>query len=78
MKTLKDLTKKERNAYMSKNGFRFNTKHGYWDAFVQYLFENNSIDEIKDWFKNKAATVSFDYSDLISVYAYNRIFEKIN
>ena len=78
MKTLKDLTKKERNAYMSKNGFRFNTKHGYDNAFVQYLFENNSIDEIKDWFKNKAATVSFDYSDLISVYAYNRIFEKLN
>ena len=78
MKTLKGLTKKERNAYMSASGFSFNTKHGYDDAFVQYLFENNSIDEVKNWFKNKAATVSFDCSDLISVYAYNRIFEKLN
>ena len=75
MKTLKDLTKKERNAYMSANRFRFNTKHGYEDAFIAYLFENNTRDDIIDWFTSRASTVSFKGADLISVYTYNKIFD---
>ena len=74
MKTLKGLTKKERNAYMSANGFSFNRKHGYEDAFIAYLFEHNTLDDVIDWFTSKASTVSFKGADLISVYTYNKIF----
>ena len=75
MNTLNQLTKKQKADYMRANNFYYNKKHGYEDAFVAYLFENNTRDDIIDWFTSKASTVSFKGADLISVYTYNKIFD---
>ena len=77
MNTLKQLTKKQKADYMRNNNFYYNKKHGYEDAFIAYLFENNTRDDIIDWFTSKASTVSFKGADLISVYSYNKIFNKL-
>ena len=78
MNTLNQLNKKQRKEYMNKNGFYYNKKHGYEDAFIKYLFENNTRDDVIDWFTSKASTVSFQGADLISVYSYNKIFNKLS
>ena len=75
MKTLNQLTKKQKAEYMRNNHFSYNKKHGYEDAFIEYLFENNTRDDIIDWFTSRASTVSFKGADLISVYTYNKIFD---
>lgn len=77
MKTLNRLTKKQISEYMRKNNFYYNKKHGYEDAYIKYLFDNNNIDDINDWFITKASTVSFKGADLISVYTYNKIFGRL-
>lgn len=78
MKKLYDLTRKERFEYIS-NFDRYKThKHKREDAEIRYLFENNTEEEIREWFKTKATTFSFESADLISVYMYNRINERLN
>ena len=77
MTTLNQLTKKQKAVYMRNNHFSYNKKHGYEDAYLKYLFDNNSIDEINDWFENKASTIFFKGADLISVYTYNKIFDRL-
>ena len=80
MKFLEDLTKKQRNAYMSEHGFSFNTKRGPENARITYLFEMNSKEEVQEWFKKTAVTadLSIDPHDHISVYMSNRIYEILN
>ena len=75
MNTLNQLTKKQKADEMRANNFYYNKKHGYEDACIAYLFENNTSDDIIDWFTSKASTVSFKGADLISVYTYNKIFD---
>lgn len=80
MKRLKDLTKKQRNNYMTKNKIYFNnSKYGYEDADIKYIFENNSIDEIKEWFEHHTSTneIPNTPTDVISVYMHNRIYERL-
>ena len=77
MKVLDQLNKKQKDEYMKNNHFFYNKKHGYEDAYIKYLFDNNSIDEINDWFKNKVSTISFNGATLISVYTFNKIFNRL-
>lgn len=75
MKKLYDLTRKQRFEYISNfRGYK-TEKHKMEDAEIQYLFENNTEAEIREWFETKAATISFEGADLISVYMHNRISE---
>lgn len=82
MKKLTHLTKEEINQYMHENGFFFNTKRGFEDAQIKYLFENNSKEDIESWFNHKKQTMRYtpldDEENIISVYMNNRIYEKLN
>lgn len=78
MKRLNDLTRKQRFEYISNfRGYK-TEKHKFEDAEIQYMFENNTEAEIREWFVTKASTISFKGADLISVYMYNRIAERLN
>ena len=76
MKRLKDLTRKERLEYIKSLKLK-NEKHKMEDAEIQYLFENNTEAEIREWFETNVATISFEGADLITVYMHKRIYEML-
>jgi hypothetical protein len=76
MKRLNDLTKKERFEYITSLKLK-NDKHKIENAEIRYLFDNNTEAEIREWLETKAATISFEGADLISVYMHNRISEML-
>ena len=76
MKRLKDLTRKERFEYITSLNLK-NAKREIEDAEIQYIFENNTEDVIREWFETNGATISFEGADLISVYMHNRIYEML-
>ena len=76
MKRLKDLTRKERFEYITSLKLK-NDKHKIEDAEIKYLFDNNTVEEITEWFETNGATISFEGADLISVYMHNRIYEML-
>lgn len=77
MKKLENLTRRERNAYISTVHCK-ESKRLIDEAKIKYLFENNTVEEITEWFNNKSSTISFEGADLISVYMYNRISKMLN
>ena len=77
MKKFEELSKKERAEYISSMPYKRDSKHRTEDAAIQYLFDNNPVEEIEEWFKHSAATAGFNGADLISVYTYNRILKKL-
>ena len=77
MKKLENFTRKERFDYISNfKGYKTH-KHKREDAEIRYLFDNNTVEEITEWFVTKASTISYNGADLISVYMYNRISERL-
>ena len=77
MKRLSDLTRNQRYEYILSFEHK-NDKHKIDDAEIQYLFENNTNEEIRKWLETKASTISFKGADLFSVYMYNCIAERLN
>lgn len=75
MKLFEQLTRREKSNYRSSKNYT--GKYAEDKLFIDYLFENNTTDEIREWFENKASTVGFPGADLISVYAQNRIIEML-
>ena len=75
MKRLNDLTRKERLEYITSLKLK-NEKHKMEDAEIQYLFENNTEDVIREWFE-KTGTMSYKGSEMITVYMHNRIYEML-
>lgn len=81
MKFISSLTKAEKHEYL------YGQQHGKRDrnynknlaanAFVDFLFENNEVAEIAEWFKHKAHTSGGLDDNFISVYASNRISERL-
>ena len=76
MKKLENLTPKERFEYISKINHK-NDKHKIEEAEIKYLFDNNTVEEITEWFVTKASTISYNGADLISIYMHNRISEML-
>lgn len=70
MKKLENLTRNERHAYIS-TVYCKDSKHKNDEAAIKYLFENNTVEEITEWFNSNASTISYEGADLISVYMYN-------
>lgn len=78
MKQLKQLTKKERNEYIQNRAVRKNGKVDDAATSVQYMIENNSIEEISDFIQHKATTTFYPGTPaewFISVYEFNRLHE---
>ena len=75
MKRLKDLTRKERFEYITSLNLK-NSKREIEDAEIQYIFENNTEDVIREWFE-KTGTTSYIGSEMITVYMHNRIYEML-
>ena len=71
------LTKKERVAYVNSH----RDSHGKTRedaAEVQYIVENNTVEEIADWLKNCATTTIFPGTPvdwICTVYQFNRLHE---
>ena len=76
---------------MDANGFSFNTKYGYENAFIKFAIDNNDFDKLKIWY-DKATHSGPHHIERIellngeivespvnlSTYANNRFYEFFN
>lgn len=77
MKNFANLSRKERNAYINAFSAR-QYKYRDGDAEIQFIKENNTVEEIAYWLKHEATTTCYPGTPagwFTSVYIFNRLYE---